>query len=184
MIVYTFEAVCELNSVNMKYDMRRMSDVEGFMKAWSNPTLFKKIVYGSSDRSREGGETMRDGTPAPTSDETIEQVSPTKPWQSCTSFALKVTALNIQSYIGPVMGQTSIRAGPLDCLGSVTVDSQKRRSVQGNIRLKSLSADSKSGAVGGLFNVQLAETASKRTVYDVRDIEMPCCFLLGVQLTL
>lgn len=153
-------AVCELNSVNMKYDMRRMSDVEGFMKAWSNPTLFKKIVYGSSDRSREGGETMRDGTPAPTSDETIEQVSPTKPWQSCTSFALKVTALNIQSYIGPVMGQTSIRAGPLDCLGSVTVDSQKRRSVQGNIRLKSLSADSKSGAVGGLFNVQLAETAT------------------------
>ena len=56
----------------------------------------------------------------------------------------------------------SIRAGPLDCFGSVTVDSQKRRSVHSNVRLKRLSADSKSGAVGGLVNVQMAETASKR----------------------
>ena len=128
MIVCALQAVGEMNSINLKYDMRRTSDVDSFTKAWSNPTLFKKLVYGSSDNSREE-ETLRDRTPTPIADEANEQgntqfyrvsvclrmvtvavtvpVLPTmKLWQSCISFALKVTALNIQSYIGPVMGQT------------------------------------------------------------------------------
>lgn len=45
----------------------------------------------------------------------------------------------------------------------MTVDSSKRRNVHANIRLGTVDADSKSGAVGGLVNLRTAEATSKKS---------------------
>lgn len=132
-----FAAVCELSLIDLLYDMRRTSDVEGFMKAWSNSNLFKKLVYGSSgnnearDRLTVPQDERAEDTHSQHSHTTVGQGitelcrsslaelstvvvtvlgspsgSAIKPWQSCISFALKVSQLSVQSYIGHIMGQT------------------------------------------------------------------------------
>ena len=55
-----FVGVCKVSSIELQYDLRRTSDVEGFVNVWSNTSLMDKLVYGSRRYEKETTKTKEE----------------------------------------------------------------------------------------------------------------------------
>ncbi|XP_049268138.1 transmembrane protein KIAA1109 homolog isoform X2 [Rhipicephalus sanguineus] len=183
-----FSALCDVGSASFKYDMRRLTEILAFPKAWYRRSIARRMFLGDpttagsafGDQAEDSAETSSSsGTLSPSradsfpfgslelgspEEETAPpQERPAAPprgqaWETLLLYALNLSRLNVHMNMGNVMGNTSWLTQGFRSQGRLAIDSRGHKDLNLAVDLDGSSLDAKGGIVGGAIELSRIHT--------------------------
>ncbi|XP_050361994.1 transmembrane protein KIAA1109 homolog isoform X3 [Nymphalis io] len=156
-----FSTIVDVGSAWFKYDMRRLSEILAFPKAWYRRSIVRRLFLGdvSLQRPQSGTSStnaplspvlpQREKTKTNDSQKPKESKSEVAAWETLVLFAVNFERLNVHMNMGNVMGNVSWQSRSLGARGRLSIGSARRRSVAGRLALGGAALEARGGIVGG-----------------------------------
>ncbi|XP_078396104.1 bridge-like lipid transfer protein family member 1 isoform X7 [Cetorhinus maximus] len=151
-------AVCDIGSASFKYDMRRLSEILAFPRAWYRRSIARRLFLGDQTINLPDSITKLTTSSFSKNGKTANQQ--TAPWETLVVFAINLKQLNVQMNMSNVMGNTTWTTSGLKSQGRLSVGSNRDREISMSIGLGRSQLDSKGGVVGGTIDVNTLEMVS------------------------
>uniref|UniRef100_A0A131YCK3 Diaphanous n=1 Tax=Rhipicephalus appendiculatus TaxID=34631 RepID=A0A131YCK3_RHIAP len=183
-----FSALCDVGSASFKYDMRRLTEILAFPKAWYRRSIARRMFLGDpttagsafGDQAEDSAETSSSsGTLSPSRADSFPfgslelgspeeeaappQERPAAPprgqaWETLLLYALNLSRLNVHMNMGNVMGNTSWLTQGFRSQGRLAIDSRGHKDLNLAVDLDGSSLDAKGGIVGGAIELSRIHT--------------------------
>ncbi|XP_070391011.1 bridge-like lipid transfer protein family member 1 isoform X1 [Dermacentor albipictus] len=183
-----FSALCDVGSASFKYDMRRLTEILAFPKAWYRRSIARRMFLGDpatagsafGDQAEDSAETSSSsGTLSPSRADSFPfgslelgspeeeaapfpQERPAPPrgqaWETLLLYALNLSRLNVHMNMGNVMGNTSWLTQGFRSQGRLAIDSRGHKDLNLAVDLDGSSLDAKGGIVGGAIELSRIHT--------------------------
>ncbi|KAL3188535.1 hypothetical protein MRX96_003495 [Rhipicephalus microplus] len=176
-----FSALCDVGSASFKYDMRRLTEILAFPKAWYRRSIARRMFLGdpttaaedSAETSSSSGTlspSRADSFPfgslelgSPEEEAAPPQERPAAPprgqaWETLLLYALNLSRLNVHMNMGNVMGNTSWLTQGFRSQGRLAIDSRGHKDLNLAVDLNGSSLDAKGGIVGGAIELSRIHT--------------------------
>nr|XP_037285868.1 transmembrane protein KIAA1109 homolog [Rhipicephalus microplus] len=183
-----FSALCDVGSASFKYDMRRLTEILAFPKAWYRRSIARRMFLGDpttagsafGDQAEDSAETSSSsGTLSPSRADSFPfgslelgspeeeaappQERPAAPprgqaWETLLLYALNLSRLNVHMNMGNVMGNTSWLTQGFRSQGRLAIDSRGHKDLNLAVDLNGSSLDAKGGIVGGAIELSRIHT--------------------------
>ncbi|XP_041052815.1 transmembrane protein KIAA1109 homolog isoform X6 [Carcharodon carcharias] len=151
-------AVCDIGSASFKYDMRRLSEILAFPRAWYRRSIARRLFLGDQTINLPDSITKLTASSFSKNGKTANQQ--TAPWETLVVFAINLKQLNVQMNMSNVMGNTTWTTSGLKSQGRLSVGSNRDREISMSVGLGRSQLDSKGGVVGGTIDVNTLEMVS------------------------
>ena len=127
--------ITDIGNANINYDMRRLSEILAFPKAWYNRSITRRLFLGDTKRqkNRESGEKSK----------TKNQ------WQTAVRVSTVLRELRVEMNIGNVLGKTIWVTELLTYHGAFDIKSCQNNDLKNIVSLKKSKLESRSGLLGG-----------------------------------
>lgn len=183
-----FSALCDVGSASFKYDMRRLTEILAFPKAWYRRSIARRMFLGDpttagsafGDQAEDSAETSSSsGTLSPSRADSFpfgslelgspeEEAAPSpqerpapprgQAWETLLLYALNLSRLNVHMNMGNVMGNTSWLTQGFRSQGRLAIDSRGHKDLNLAVDLDGSSLDAKGGIVGGAIELSRIHT--------------------------
>lgn len=183
-----FSALCDVGSASFKYDMRRLTEILAFPKAWYRRSIARRMFLGDpatagsafGDPAEDSAETSSSsGTLSPSRADSFpfgslelgspeEEAAPSpqerpapprgQAWETLLLYALNLSRLNVHMNMGNVMGNTSWLTQGFRSQGRLAIDSRGHKDLNLAVDLDGSSLDAKGGIVGGAIELSRIHT--------------------------
>ncbi|CAG9097779.1 unnamed protein product [Plutella xylostella] len=170
-----FSTIVDIGSASFKYDMRRLSEILAFPKAWYRRTIVRRMFLGDLSINqpheaspqannvpvspvlpqRERAKTMNSQA---SRDSTASMTAGNAAWETLVLFAVNFTKLNVQMNMGNVMGNVSWLSNDFNCTGRLGIGSTGHRNMLVGVALGGSSLDARGGIVGGAISLSSLDT--------------------------
>ncbi|RXM98120.1 hypothetical protein EOD39_13560 [Acipenser ruthenus] len=148
-------AVCDIGSASFKYDMRRLSEILAFPRAWYRRSIARRLFLGDQTINLPDSITK---TSMPSFNKASKIASQQgSPWETLVVFAINLKQLNVQMNMSNVMGNNTWTTSGLKSQGRLSVGSNRDREISMSVGLGRSKLDSKGGVVGGNIDVNTLE---------------------------
>ncbi|RXM31147.1 hypothetical protein EOD39_1796 [Acipenser ruthenus] len=148
-------AVCDIGSASFKYDMRRLSEILAFPRAWYRRSIARRLFLG--DQTINLADSI-DKTSTPSFNKANKIASQQgSPWETLVVFAINLKQLNVQMNMSNIMGNNTWTTSGLKSQGRLSVGSNRDREISMSVGLGRSKLDSKGGVVGGNIDVNTLE---------------------------
>ncbi|KAG7311224.1 hypothetical protein JYU34_002256 [Plutella xylostella] len=157
-----FSTIVDIGSASFKYDMRRLSEILAFPKAWYRRTIVRRMFLGDLSINqpheaspqannvpvspvlpqRERAKTMNSQA---SRDSTASMTAGNAAWETLVLFAVNFTKLNVQMNMGNVMGNVSWLSNDFNCTGRLGIGSTGHRNMLVGVALGGSSLDARGG---------------------------------------
>ncbi|KAG1701702.1 hypothetical protein GQR58_004725 [Nymphon striatum] len=151
--------IIDIGSACFKYDMRRLTEILAFPKAWYRKKIARRLFLG--DQSSTAVFTTAPPTPILKPEQvnnidefTSHSMNINKPiWETLLRFTINLSKLNVQMNMGNVMGNTTWSTKGIKSEGHLSIASSGHKNIVVAIGLAGSSIDAKGGIVGGTFDL-------------------------------
>lgn len=176
-----FNSIVDIGTASFKYDMRRLTEILAFPKAWYRRNIMRRLFLGDlsvqqtnlNDDNNENHET--DKSPLFLSKQKVklsevgkqktmfEASSPSgerqySSWETLVLFAINFTKLNVQMNMGNVMGNCLWLSKAFRSDGSLSIGSSGHKNLYIGLGLGGSTLESKGGIVGGTVEINSVNT--------------------------
>ncbi|GBP70037.1 Uncharacterized protein KIAA1109 [Eumeta japonica] len=167
----------DVGSASFKYDMRRLSEILAFPKAWYRRTIVRRMFLGDlgvnslqeQDQSHAAPNNVPVSPVLPQKEKTrsvdhqkSNDSSTTNAggaaWETLVLFAVNFTRLNVHMNMGNVMGNVSWQSRDFHCTGRLSIGSTGHRNMSLGVGLGGSTLDAKGGIVGGAISLSSIDT--------------------------
>nr|XP_026696686.1 transmembrane protein KIAA1109 [Ciona intestinalis] len=166
-------ALLDIGKASFKYDMRRLSEILAFPRAWYRKSIARRIFFGdaaSTNKPKEE-ETKRASsflnqdplvspkrrfashTSTATNDKQTEEEG-SKVWQGVVLFGLRMSRLDVEMNMSNVMGHTVWSCDELKTNGKLNIHSGGDKNVFLSCGLKNSQLSARGGIIGGQIELQ------------------------------
>ncbi|KAL1416686.1 hypothetical protein MTO96_027629 [Rhipicephalus appendiculatus] len=175
-----FSALCDVGSASFKYDMRRLTEILAFPKAWYRRSIARRMFLGDPTTA---GSAFGDQAavalcprvgPIRSPLEVWSLAHPKRKrhllkndqqrlpggqaWETLLLYALNLSRLNVHMNMGNVMGNTSWLTQGFRSQGRLAIDSRGHKDLNLAVDLDGSSLDAKGGIVGGAIELSRIHT--------------------------
>ncbi|XP_032080337.1 transmembrane protein KIAA1109 homolog isoform X9 [Thamnophis elegans] len=147
-------AVCDIGSASFKYDMRRLSEILAFPRAWYRRSIARRLFLGDQTINMPD---LLSKTSTPFNKSNKAGSQQVTPWETLVVFAINLKQLNVQMNMSNVMGNTTWTTSGLKSQGRLSVGSNRDREISMSVGLGRSHLDSRGGVVGGTIDVNALE---------------------------
>ncbi|XP_069356448.1 bridge-like lipid transfer protein family member 1 [Maniola hyperantus] len=162
-----FSTIVDVGSAWFKYDMRRLSEILAFPKAWYRRSIVRRLFLGdvSVHTAHQTYSSNVPASPVLPQREKAKTAEPQKPkedksggaaWETLVLFAVNFERLNVHMNMGNVMGNVSWQSRSLGAWGRLSIGSTRRRQVAGRVALGGAALEARGGIVGGSISLAAA----------------------------
>lgn len=162
--VVRFSTIVDIGSASFKYDMRRLTEILAFPKAWYRRTIVRRMFLGDLSLNDDSSASHTPVSPVLPQKEKARTVEPRPKersgasWETLVLFAVNFTKLNVHMNMGNVMGNVSWQSRDFQCPGRLSIDSTGHRNMYVGVGLGGSSLEAKGGIVGGTISVAAIHT--------------------------
>lgn len=186
--VIRFTTICDIGSASFKYDMRRLTEILAFPKAWYRRSIVRRMFLGDlsmtasrpapesdasprPNRPNNGGkdkspmagksrtQRTQQSTPEPIRDPHVGVTSKGgTTWETLVLFAVNFKKLNVHMNMGNVMGNVSWLTREFRSDGRLSIGSTGRKNLYIALRLGGTGLEARGGIVGGNIEVANIDT--------------------------
>ncbi|RVE46725.1 hypothetical protein evm_008645 [Chilo suppressalis] len=166
-----FSTIVDVGSAWFKYDMRRLSEILAFPRAWYRRTIVRRMFLGDLSLNEQRSSTTVPVSPVLPQREKTKTVDHQKPkasesktpapgaaWETLVLFAVNFTRLNVHMNMGNVMGNVSWQSRDFRCSGRLSIGSTGRRNMLLGVALAGSALDARGGIVGGAISLSSIDT--------------------------
>lgn len=175
-----FNSIIDIGTASFKYDMRRLTEILAFPKAWYRKNIMRRLFLGDlsvqPNLNDENLEENLDKSPLFLSKQKMklnleskgkfsspEAHSPPgdhqySSWETLVLFAINFTKLNVQMNMGNVMGNCMWLSKAFRSDGSLSIGSAGHKNLYIGLGLGGSSLESKGGIVGGTVEINSINT--------------------------
>lgn len=203
-----FSATCDIGSASFRYDMRRLTEILAFPKAWYRKSIWKRMFIGQemgtvlSDDEEDISSQSTDSdsmTETPNLNSKRDSLKlnfserrrrvmiappgqPRSSWETMILFSVNLSKLSIIMNMGNVMGNTNWLTRGLRSEGRVHIDSNRRKGFKIKLGLDGSTLDAKGGIVGGQIELsQISGELNVREDYGSEPEHQMTFYLLTLQ---
>ncbi|XP_041971055.1 transmembrane protein KIAA1109 homolog isoform X2 [Aricia agestis] len=168
-----FSTIVDVGTASFKYDMRRLSEILAFPKAWYRRNIVRRLFLGdvgldppthashtshASHQPRESTSTVSPVLPQREKTKTDTQKSKENKsggaaWETLVLVAVNFARFNVHMNMGNVMGNVSWQSTSLGACGRLSVGSARGRRLGARVSLGGAALDARGGIVGGAITL-------------------------------
>jgi len=137
----TISVISDIGQANINYDMRRLSEILGFPKAWYNRSIARRLFLGESSRAKQANE------PAQPHNSVNEN------WETAVRVSTVLRELRVDMNIGNVLGKTVWVTEQLAYHGAFDMRSSRKNDIKNVVSLSKTKIESRSGLLGGVISM-------------------------------
>jgi hypothetical protein len=176
-----FNSIVDIGTASFKYDMRRLTEILAFPKAWYRRNIMRRLFLGDlsvqqTNLNDENQEKHHDTDKSPLflskqkvklsevgkQKTMFEASSPGErqysSWETLVLFAINFTKLNVQMNMGNVMGNCMWLSKAFRSDGSLSIGSSGHKNLYIGLGLGGSTLESKGGIVGGTVEINSVNT--------------------------
>ncbi|XP_076826116.1 bridge-like lipid transfer protein family member 1 isoform X2 [Clavelina lepadiformis] len=152
-VVTNISTLVDIGKASFKYDMRRLSEILAFPRAWYRRSIARRLFFGDTtdERSQTDDERFQDSplTPKKNAPPKSEPASQHDDWQAVVLFGLNMSRLDVQMNMSNVMGNTLWSCDGLRSQGRLTLQSAGDKDIFLSCGLENSRLSAKGGIIGG-----------------------------------
>lgn len=131
----TISVISDIGQANINYDMRRLSEILGFPKAWYNRSITRRMFLGETGQKQPSKETAMNG------------------WETAVRVSTVLRELRVDMNIGNVLGKTVWVTEQLAYHGAFDIRSSRNNDIKNVVSLAKTKIESRSGLLGGVISI-------------------------------